>query len=107
VKGVKEPYEKLLDIVGVGYSAKMEGKKLALQVGYCDPVRLEVPASLKVQTPTNQRIVIRGCCKQEVGQFAAVVRKVRPPEPYKGKGIMYAGERIQRKAGKSFVSGEK
>lgn len=107
VKGVKDPYERTLDIEGVGYSAKLEGKKLALQVGYANPVHLDIPAELKVQTPTAQRIVVRGCDKHLVGQFAANVRRVRPPEPYKGKGIRYTGERIQRKAGKSFVSGEK
>jgi large subunit ribosomal protein L6 len=107
VTGVKEGYERTLDIEGVGFTAKCDGKKLTLQVGFANPVHLPVPAGLKVQAPTNQRIVIRGCDKHLVVQFAANVRRVKPPEPYKGKGIRYTGERIQRKAGKAFVSGEK
>ncbi|MHC4473231.1 MAG: 50S ribosomal protein L6 [Planctomycetota bacterium] len=107
VKGVKEPFRKILVIVGVGYNAKLEGKRLTLQIGFCHPVHFEIPEDLDVTTPTNQRIVIQGCDKQRVGQFAADIRKVRPPEPYKGKGIRYEDERVIRKAGKSFVSGEK
>lgn len=111
VNGVKTPYKKILEIVGVGYSARLEQKqgkdRLVLQIGFCHPVDFEIPGDLTVETPTNQRIVIAGCSKQQVGQFAADIRRVRPPEPYKGKGIRYLGERIVRKAGKSFVSGEK
>jgi large subunit ribosomal protein L6 len=107
VEGAKTPFRKVLDIVGVGYSAKMEGPRLTLQIGFCHPVHFEVPEGLTVETPTNQRIVIQGCDKQRVGQFAADVRRVRPPEPYKGKGIRYQDERVVRKAGKSFVSGDK
>ena len=94
-------------IVGVGYTAKMAGKTLTLQIGFCHPVKFDIPDGLTVETPTNQRIDIAGCDKQQVGQFAANVRKVRPPEPYNGKGIRYRGERVIRKAGKSFVSGDK
>jgi large subunit ribosomal protein L6 len=107
VQGVKEPYKKVLEIVGVGYSAKMAGKTLTLQIGFCHPVKFEIPEGLSVETPTNQRIDISGCDKQQVGQFAANVRKVRKPEPYNGKGIRYRDERVIRKAGKSFVSGDK
>ena len=107
VQGVSEPYRKSLEIVGVGYSAKMAGNSLTLQIGFCHPVKFDVPEELEVATPTNQRIDISGCSKQQVGQFAANVRKVRPPEPYNGKGIRYVGERVIRKAGKSFVSGDK
>jgi large subunit ribosomal protein L6 len=107
VEGVHKPYTKALEIVGVGYTAKMEGKRLTLQIGFCHLVHFEVPDGLEVTTPTNQRIVITGCSKQAVGQFAANVRRVRPPEPYNGKGIRYLGERVIRKAGKSFVSGDK
>jgi len=107
VQGVSEPFQKILEINGVGYTAKMQGKKLTLQIGFCHPVDFEVPDTLEVETPTNQRVVVRGCDKQEVGQFAANVRRVRPPEPYNGKGIRYLDERVVRKAGKSFVSGEK
>jgi large subunit ribosomal protein L6 len=104
---VKTPFKKVLEIVGVGYTAKMEGKNLNLQIGFCHPVKFEIPEGLKVECPTNQRISVEGCDKQQVGQFAADVRSVRPPEPYNGKGIRYLGERVIRKAGKSFVSGEK
>ena len=107
VQGVKEPYVKVLEIVGVGYTAKMAGKTLTLQIGFCHPVKFDIPDQLEVTTPTNQRIDISGCDKQQVGQFAANVRKVRPPEPYNGKGIRYRDERVIRKAGKSFVSGDK
>ena len=107
VSGVKTPFKKILDIVGVGYTAKMDGKRLTLQIGFCHPVHFDISEDIKVETPTNQRIVIEGCNKQRVGQFAADVRRVRPPEPYKGKGIRYNDERVLRKAGKSFVSGDK
>jgi large subunit ribosomal protein L6 len=107
VEGVHTPFKKTLEIVGVGYTAKLEGKRLALAIGFCHPVQFAVPGTLKIETPTNQRIVISGCNKQEVGQFAADIRRVRPPEPYNGKGIRYLGERVVRKAGKSFVSGDK
>lgn len=107
VVGVKEPYRKVLEIVGTGYQAKAEPKKLTLQVGYSHPVVLPIPAGLAVETPTNQMISVTGADKRLVGQFAANVRRVRPPEPYNGKGVRYQGEHIVRKAGKSFVSGEK
>ena len=107
VEGVGTPYKKTLEIVGVGYTAKMDGKRLTLAIGFCHPVHFEVPETLTLETPTNQRIVITGCNKQEVGQFAANIRRVRPPEPYNGKGIRYLNERVIRKAGKSFVSGDK
>jgi large subunit ribosomal protein L6 len=107
VQGVSQPFVKTLEIKGVGYTAKMQGTKLTLQIGFCHPVDFDVPDTLTVETPTNQRIVVQGCDKQQVGQFAANVRRVRPPEPYNGKGIRYLDERVIRKAGKSFVSGEK
>ena len=107
VTGVKEPYRKVLVIIGVGYSAKLDGKRLTLQIGFCHPVHFDLPETIAVETPTNQRIVLTGCDKQAVGQFAADIRKVRPPEPYNGKGIRYENERVVRKAGKSFVSGDK
>ncbi len=107
VTGVHTPYKKTLEIVGVGYTAKMDGKRLTLAIGFCHPVHFTVPETLTLETPTNQRIVVSGCDKQEVGQFAANIRRVRPPEPYNGKGIRYLDERVIRKAGKSFVSGDK
>lgn len=105
VQGVVDGYEKRLDIVGVGYQAKVEGKTLRLQVGFAHPVLKPIPAGLVVETPSAVKVIIKGPDRQMVGQFAAEVRKVRPPEPYNGKGIRYEDERVRRKAGKSFVSG--
>jgi large subunit ribosomal protein L6 len=105
VEGVTKGFEKRLEIVGVGYNARAQGAKLLLNVGYSQPVEMPVPEGLEVQTPQPTRIVITGADKQRVGQFAAEVRKVRPPEPYKGKGIRYDGEFVRRKAGKTFAAG--
>ena len=102
MKGVTQGYARNLEIVGVGWNAALQGKKLVLSVGYCNPVELEVPAGLTVETPKPTNISIKGPDKQLVGQFAAAVRSHRPPEPYKGKGIRYEGEIVKRKAGKSF-----
>lgn len=100
--GVSQGFTKVLEIEGVGYNAKMDGKtKLALSVGYNAPVIMEVPAGLEVTTPKPTIIEIKGADKCAVGQFAANIRKQRPPEPYKGKGIRYATEKIRRKAGKA------
>lgn len=105
VKGASEGFLRNLDIVGVGYNAKLQGKKLVLAVGFCHPVELQVPEGLKVDVPQPTRISISGPDKQLVGEFSAQIRRVRPPEPYKGKGIRYEGEYIARKAGKAFTSG--
>lgn len=102
VTGVTTPFEKKLEIVGVGYNAKLNGNKLALQVGYANTVELPVPAGVTCDLPDQTHITIRGADKQAVGEFAAVIRKVRPPEPYKGKGIRYSDEHVKRKAGKAF-----
>jgi large subunit ribosomal protein L6 len=106
VVGVSEGFTKKLEIVGVGYNARIQGSVLRLQIGFCHPVDFEIPKTLTVECPTNVSIVVSGCDRQEVGQFAAKVRAVRPPEPYNAKGIRYEGEYIQRKAGKSFVSSD-
>ena len=106
VVGVTEGFKKNLEIVGVGYQAKLEGKKLVLQVGFSHPVTLDVPEGIKVELPKQTTIIINGADKQLVGEFAATVRKIRPPEPYKGKGIRYSDEQVVRKAGKAFGSGE-
>ena len=106
VVGVSEGFVKKLEIHGVGYNAKVQGQSLRLQIGFCHPVDFEIPAGLTIECPTNTSIVVTGCDKQEVGQFAAKVRAIRPPEPYNAKGIRYEGEQIQRKAGKSFVSSD-
>ncbi len=106
VKGASQGFEKRLDIEGVGYNAKVEGKKLVLQIGFCHPVTLAIPAGLTLETPKPTQIIVKGADKQLVGEFSAGIRKVRPPEPYKGKGIRYSDEKIIRKAGKAFGSGE-
>ena len=99
--GVSAGFQRNLEIEGVGYNAKVDGKKLTLNIGFANPVAFEIPAGLSIETPKPTQIHIKGASKQLVGQFAANVRKVRPPEPYKGKGIRYEGEVIQRKAGKA------
>jgi large subunit ribosomal protein L6 len=102
MKGVTEGYEKKLEIVGVGYLAAILGSVLQLRVGFANEVQKPIPAGLKVTCPDQTHIVIRGIDKQLVGQFAAEVRAVRKPEPYKGKGIRYEGEAVRRKAGKAM-----
>jgi large subunit ribosomal protein L6 len=105
VTGVTTGYTKKLEIVGVGYQAQLKkANTVALQVGYANQVVLEAPAGVSVTVPDATHVIITGADKQAVGQFAAVVRKVRPPEPYKGKGIRYEGEAVRRKAGKAFGS---
>jgi len=106
VEGVTQGYEKRLEIVGVGYQAKVDGKSLRLQVGFAHPVLKPIPAGLTVETPSPVKIIVKGADRQMVGQFTAEVRRVRPPEPYNGKGIRYENEHVKRKAGKSFVGGE-
>ncbi|MCW5635480.1 MAG: 50S ribosomal protein L6 [Rubrivivax sp.] len=94
VGGVSKGFEKKLALVGVGFRAQAQGQKLNLQVGFSHPVSKDMPAGVKVITPTQTEIVISGADRQVVGQIAAEVRAIRPPEPYKGKGIRYAGERV-------------
>jgi large subunit ribosomal protein L6 len=94
VAGVSKGFEKKLSLVGVGFRAQAQGTKLNLQVGYSHPVLMEMPAGVKVECPTQTEINIKGADRQVVGQIAAEVRAVRPPEPYKGKGIRYVGERV-------------
>jgi large subunit ribosomal protein L6 len=94
VNGVSKGFEKKLSLVGVGFRAQAQGTKLNLQVGYSHPVVMEMPAGVKVECPTPTEINIKGADRQVVGQIAAEVRAVRPPEPYKGKGIRYVGERV-------------
>ena len=102
VVGVSEGFAKELEIVGVGYRAQASGPNaLELQLGFSHPVRVNAPEGITFEVPSPTRITVRGFDKQAVGQVAADIRKIRKPEPYKGKGIRYAGERIIRKAGKS------
>lgn len=105
VQGANEGWKRNLDIIGVGYNAKVQGKKVVLQIGFCHPVELPIPDGLTVETPKPIRIEIKGADKQVVGEFAATIRRIRPPEPYKGKGIRYENEHVIRKAGKAFGSG--
>jgi len=104
VHGVCNGYEKRLEIVGVGWNAQGKGKQLTLNIGFCHPVNFDLPEGIEVETPKPGKITVRGIDKQKVGHFAATVRAVRPPEPYKGKGIRYEDERVRRKQGKSFGS---
>jgi large subunit ribosomal protein L6 len=97
VNGVTKGFEKKLSLVGVGYRAAAQGAKLNLQVGYSHPVNKDMPAGITVATPTPTEIVVKGADRQRVGQVAAEIRAIRPPEPYKGKGIRYADERITLK----------
>jgi large subunit ribosomal protein L6 len=105
VFGVVTGYKQALEIQGVGYSARVQGNKLLLTVGFANVVEMVIPPQIKVETPVATQVVITGPDKQMVGHFAAVARKVRPPEPYKGKGIRYLGEVVRRKAGKQFAGG--
>ena len=107
VIGVTRGYRKELEVVGIGYSVKVEGKTLNLELGFANTVKLPIPDGIKVEVTqaTNPgRLAISGADKHQVGQFAALVRSLRPPEPYQGKGVKYVNEVIRRKAGKAFVS---
>ena len=103
VRGVKEGYQQKLEIVGVGYLAAIDKNMLQLRVGYANEVHKPIPTGLKVTCPDQTHILIQGPDKQLVGEFAAEVRAVRKPEPYKGKGIRYDGEQVRRKAGKTVA----
>jgi len=100
VTGVNEGFERKLELVGVGYRAQAQGKKLNLTLGFSHPVVHDVPEGVTVETPSQTEILIRGADKQQVGQVAAEIRRYRPPEPYKGKGVRYADERVILKEAK-------
>lgn len=106
VLGVTNGYEKKLEIIGVGYRAEKKGKKLVLNLGYSHPVEMEDPEGLTTETPDQNTIVVKGISKERVGNYAAIIRSKRPPEPYKGKGIRLAGEYVRKKEGKAGVKGE-
>lgn len=101
VVGVSKGFEKRLQLIGVGYRAALEGKELVLSLGFSHPVRMTIPDGIQVKVEENTRIVVGGYDKSAVGQFAASIRKWRPPEPYKGKGVKYADEIVRRKEGKA------
>ena len=101
VEGVSKGFERNLELIGVGYRAQKQGKKLVLNVGYSHPVEIEPEEGIEIEVPANTKISIKGTDKERVGALAANIRDVRPPEPYKGKGIRYAGEQVRRKEGKT------
>lgn len=101
VVGVSQGFEKALELIGVGYRAQLQGKKLVLNVGYSHPVEMDAPEGVTVEVPSNTQVIVKGSDKEKVGEFAANIRGVRPPEPYKGKGIRYVGEYVRRKEGKT------
>ncbi|MDD5069303.1 MAG: 50S ribosomal protein L6 [Candidatus Omnitrophica bacterium] len=103
VTGVTQGFKKDLEIIGVGYKAQMKGKDLLLNVGFSNPVEIAVPEGIKVSVPRPTALTIEGIDKHAVGQFAAKVRRVRPPEPYKGKGIRYVDEYVRKKLGKALA----
>ena len=100
VQGVTQGYEEKLELVGVGYRAAMKGRALSMQLGFSHDVDIAAPAGITFATPRQTEILISGVDKQLVGEIAARIRKIRPPEPYKGKGVRYAGEKVRRKEGK-------
>jgi large subunit ribosomal protein L6 len=100
VQGVTEGFEKKLELVGIGYRAQAQGNKLNLTLGFSHPVVFEVPDGVSVETPSQTEVVVKGTDKQKVGQVAAEIRRFRPPEPYKGKGVRYADERVVIKEAK-------
>ena len=104
IVGVSEGYVKELELVGVGYRAAAKGKNIELQLGFSHPVMVEAPEGISFEVPEPTKIIVSGIDKQAVGQIAADIRKIRPPEPYKGKGVRYAGEEVKRKAGKAGVA---
>jgi large subunit ribosomal protein L6 len=107
VSGVTDGFARKLEIVGVGYRAEMKGTRLNLLLGYSHPILFAAPEGIKIEAPTQTSIIISGVHKQLVGLVAAKIRSLRPPEPYKGKGVKYEGEYIRRKAGKAAATGAK
>lgn len=101
VKGVTEGFQKALEIVGVGYRAQLQGRSLILSLGYSQPVQYQIPDGIEIETPQRNQLVVKGIDKRLVGQVAAEIRRFRPPEPYKGKGVKYLEENIRRKVGKT------
>lgn len=101
VTGVSEGFTRSLELVGVGYRAQLQGKKLVLNVGYSHPVEFTPEDGLEIEVPSNTKVIVKGINKERVGALASNIRQVRPPEPYKGKGIRYEGETVRRKEGKT------
>lgn len=101
VTGVSQGFERTLELVGVGYRAQMQGKKLVLNVGYSHPVEFTPEEGVEVEVPANTKVIVKGINKERVGALASNIRATRPPEPYKGKGVRYEGEKVRRKEGKT------
>jgi len=101
IVGVTVGFEKALELIGVGYRAQLQGNKLVMNVGYSHPVEFDIEEGMTVEVPANTRVIIKGSSKERVGELAANIRAIRPPEPYKGKGIRYVGEIVRRKEGKT------
>lgn len=101
IEGVTQGYEKQLEIIGTGYRAQKSGKKLTLNLGFSHPIEMEDPAGIEVEVPGPNQMIVRGIDKQQVGNYAAVLRDLRRPEPYKGKGVRYKDEQVRRKVGKT------
>lgn len=101
IEGVSKGFERTLELVGVGYRAAKQGNKLVLSVGYSHPVEIEPETGIEIEVPANTKVIVKGTDKERVGALAANIRDVRPPEPYKGKGIRYEGEFVRRKEGKT------
>jgi len=101
IKGVTEGYVKEMEIVGVGFKAQVQGSNLNLLLGFSHPVNISIPEGIKIETPKQTQVIVRGIDKEKVGEIAAEIRAVYPPEPYKGKGIRFVGEHIKKKVGKS------
>jgi large subunit ribosomal protein L6 len=101
IKGVTQGYSKELEIVGVGFRAQVQGNALNMQLGFSHPVTFTVPEGIKIETPKQTQIIIRGIDKEKVGEIASEIRSICPPEPYKGKGVRYAGEHVKKKIGKA------
>jgi large subunit ribosomal protein L6 len=101
IKGVSEGYTKGLEIIGVGFRAQVQGKNLIMQLGFSHPVNFPIPEDINIETPKQTQIVVKGIDKEKVGEIASEIRAIFPPEPYKGKGIRYAGEYVKKKVGKA------
>ncbi|ETP69689.1 50S ribosomal protein L6 [Planococcus glaciei] len=101
ILGTSQGFERVLELVGVGYRAQLQGQKLVLNVGYSHPVEFTPEEGISVEVPSNTRVIVKGIDKERVGALASNIRQVRPPEPYKGKGIRYEGEKVRRKEGKT------
>ena len=101
IKGVNEGYVKELEIIGTGYKAQVQGNSLSLNLGFSHPVVFAIPEGIKIEAPKQTQLVIRGIDKEKIGEIASEIRAIRPPEPYKGKGVRYAGERVKKKIGKA------